>query len=40
MVTIPVRLYAATAEHNIRFHQVHGADSGRIRYKRFCEVCG
>ncbi|MGH3915103.1 MAG: Ku protein [Pseudonocardiaceae bacterium] len=40
MVTIPVRLYAATQEHNIRFHQVHGADGGRIRYKRFCEVCG
>ncbi|MGH3937306.1 MAG: Ku protein [Pseudonocardiaceae bacterium] len=40
MVTIPVRLYAATEEHSIRFHQVHGADSGRIRYKRFCEVCG
>ncbi|HEY2766144.1 MAG TPA: Ku protein [Pseudonocardiaceae bacterium] len=40
MVTIPVRLYTATQEHDIRFHQVHGADSGRIRYKRVCEVCG
>lgn len=40
MVTIPVRLYTATREHDIRFHQVHGADGGRIRYKRFCEVCG
>lgn len=40
MVTIPVRLYTATQEHNIRFHQVHGADGGRIRYKRICEVCG
>lgn len=40
MVTIPVRLYAATSEHNVRFHQVHGADSGRIRYKRICELCG
>lgn len=40
MVTIPVRLYTATQEHDIRFHQVHGADGGRIRYKRFCEVCG
>lgn len=40
MVTIPVRLYTATQEHDIRFHQVHGADGGRIRYKRVCEVCG
>ncbi|MGH3794226.1 MAG: Ku protein [Pseudonocardiaceae bacterium] len=40
MVTIPVRLYTATQEHDIRFHQVHDADGGRIRYKRVCEVCG
>lgn len=40
MVTIPVRLYSATQEHDIRFHQVHAADGGRIRYKRVCEVCG
>lgn len=40
MVTIPVRLYPATQEHDIRFHQVHGSDGGRIRYKRVCEVCG
>ncbi|HEX2296932.1 MAG TPA: Ku protein, partial [Pseudonocardiaceae bacterium] len=40
MVTIPVRLYTATQEHDIKFHQVHGADGGRIRYKRVCEVCG
>lgn len=39
MVTIPVRLYTATQEHDIKFHQVHGADGGRIRYKRVCEVC-
>ncbi|MGH3797930.1 MAG: Ku protein [Pseudonocardiaceae bacterium] len=40
LVTVPVRLYAATANHDIRFHQVHGPDGGRIRYKRFCEICG
>jgi DNA end-binding protein Ku len=40
LVSIPVRLYAATEERNIRFHQVHRADAGRIRYKRVCEVCG
>ncbi|MGH4016060.1 MAG: Ku protein [Pseudonocardiaceae bacterium] len=40
LVTVPVRLYAATTNHDIRFHQVHEPDGGRIRYKRFCEVCG
>lgn len=40
LVSVPVRVYAATANHDIRFHQVHELDGGRIRYKRFCEVCG
>ncbi|HEY2725057.1 MAG TPA: Ku protein [Pseudonocardiaceae bacterium] len=40
MVTIPVRLYTATQEHDVRFHQVHSADGGRIRYKRVCEIDG
>ncbi|MQA10689.1 MAG: Ku protein [Pseudonocardiaceae bacterium] len=40
LVTIGVRLYAATEEHDYRFHQVHRSDGGRIRYKRVCEECG
>jgi len=40
LVSVAVRLYAATYNHDIRFHQVHEADGGRIRYKRVCEVCG
>jgi DNA end-binding protein Ku len=40
LVSVAVRLYAATYNHDIRFHQVHDADGGRIRYKRVCEVCG
>lgn len=40
LVTIAVRLYSATEEHDFRFHQVHRADNGRIRYKRVCSVCG
>lgn len=40
LVTIPVRLYAATEQGGLRLHQVHRADGGRIRYKRVCEVCG
>ncbi|SDM44699.1 non-homologous end joining protein Ku, partial [Allokutzneria albata] len=40
LVTIAVRLFAATEEHDFRFHQVHREDGGRIRYKRVCQVCG
>jgi DNA end-binding protein Ku len=39
LVSVPVRVYAATYNHDIRFHQVHEADGGRIHYKRVCEVC-
>jgi DNA end-binding protein Ku len=40
LVSIPVKLYSATGGHDLRFHQVHEKDGGRIRYKRTCEVCG
>ncbi|MGN6600479.1 MAG: Ku protein [Actinomycetales bacterium] len=40
LVNVPVRLYAATQERDIRFHQVHVADGGRIRYRRVCETDG
>jgi DNA end-binding protein Ku len=40
LVSIAVKLYSATEEKDIRFHQVHRADGGRIRYKRVCSVCG
>src|SRR5690349_2303440 len=40
LVNVPVKVYTATEDHDIKFHQVHGKDNGRIRYKRTCEVCG
>jgi DNA end-binding protein Ku len=40
LVSVPIKLYSATTNHDVRFHQVHGADGGRIRYKRTCTVCG
>jgi len=40
LVSIGVKLYSATQEKDIRFHQVHRADNGRIRYKRVCELDG
>ncbi|GAC1328037.1 MAG: Ku protein [Mycobacteriales bacterium] len=40
LVTIPVKLYSATEERDVSFHQVHRTDAGRIRYKRVCSVDG
>src|ERR671929_1038161 len=40
LVSIAVKLYSATEEKDIRFHQVHRTDGGRIKYKRTCQVCG
>ncbi|MCO7196747.1 Ku protein [Pseudonocardia sp. McavD-2-B] len=40
LVSVPIKVYSATSNHDVRFHQVHGEDGGRIRYKRTCEVCG
>jgi DNA end-binding protein Ku len=40
LVSISVKLFSATEEKTIRFHQVHRTDGGRIRYQRVCSVCG
>jgi len=40
LVTIPVKLYSATEERDVSFHQVHREDGGRIRYKRVCSIDG
>jgi DNA end-binding protein Ku len=40
MVSIPVRLYSATEDRDVSFHQVHEEDAGRVHYHRVCEVCG
>ncbi|BCO34586.1 Ku protein [Mycobacterium heckeshornense] len=40
LVNVPVKVYSATEDHDIKFHQVHAKDNGRIRYQRVCEVCG
>jgi DNA end-binding protein Ku len=40
LVTIPVRVYTASEEKTVRFHQVHAKDGGRIKMKRTCSVCG
>ncbi|WP_298801879.1 Ku protein [uncultured Pseudokineococcus sp.] len=40
LVSVPVKVYAATGTNDVRFHQVHEADGGRIRYRRVCSVDG
>ena len=40
LVNVPVKVYSATEDHDLKFHQVHAKDNGRIRYKRVCEACG
>jgi DNA end-binding protein Ku len=40
LVSIAVKLYSATEEKDISFHQVHREDGGRIKYKRVCSTCG
>jgi DNA end-binding protein Ku len=40
LVSISVKLYSATEEKDVAFHQVHREDGGRIKYKRVCSICG
>jgi DNA end-binding protein Ku len=40
LVTIPVKLYSATEQRDVAFHQVHREDGGRIKYKRVCTKDG
>jgi len=40
LVNVPVRVYAATGRNDVRFHQVHAADGGRVKYSRVCSVDG
>ncbi|HET7483708.1 MAG TPA: Ku protein [Actinomycetota bacterium] len=40
LISIPVRLYSAVSEKGLKFHMLHEADGGRIRYQRVCAKCG
>ncbi|TDN92547.1 Ku protein [Microbacterium sp. BK668] len=40
LVNVPVKVYAATEDHDVSLHQVHNKDGGRIRYQRVCEIDG
>lgn len=40
LVYIPVSLYTATQDNDIRFNQLHKDDHSRLRYKKICSHCG
>lgn len=40
LVNVPVRLYSATENHDLSFHQVRRSDGSRIRYKRVAQSDG
>lgn len=40
LVSIAVKAYSATEDKDVRFHQVHRSDGGRVRYRKVCELDG
>ncbi len=40
LVSVPVKVYAATESHDVSFRQVHAKDGGRIKYQRTCSIDG
>jgi len=40
LVHIPVRVYAATEDHDIRFRLIHDVCGTPIRYVKYCDSCG
>lgn len=40
LVSIPVSLYTATQDVDIRFNQLCKSDHSRVRYKKVCSSCG
>ncbi len=36
MVSIPIKVYSATEEKDVRFNMLHGADNSRVKQKLFC----
>jgi DNA end-binding protein Ku len=40
LVNVPVKVYSATEDRTIHFHQVHAADGSRIEHRRICPEDG
>jgi DNA end-binding protein Ku len=37
LVNVPVKLFTAVSQKEVRFHMLHAKDGARVRMKRFCE---
>ncbi len=40
LVSVPVKLYSAVVNRDVRFHQLHAADHARIQQRRVCSADG
>ena len=40
LVNVPIKLVTATSPKDVRFHQLHDEDGGRIEQKRVCSIDG
>ena len=40
LVTVPIKLEAATDRHDVSLRQIHLEDGGRIRYRKTCQIDG
>jgi DNA end-binding protein Ku len=40
LVSVPVKLFSATSQKELRFHLLHDKDGGRIQQKRVCAIDG
>lgn len=40
LVAIPISMYTATQDNDMRFNQLHKEDQSRVRYKKTCGHCG
>jgi DNA end-binding protein Ku len=40
LVNVPIKLVTATSSKDVRFHQLHDADGGRVTQKRVCSLDG
>jgi DNA end-binding protein Ku len=40
LVNVPVKLFTATSQKDVRFNQLHDKDGGRIQQRRVCSKCG
>jgi len=38
LVNVPVKLFSAVRQKEVRFHMLHAKDGGRVKQKRFCAI--